>query len=149
MIFFQLNLSQKIPMNELLFERCLVYVVNRLADDLYDSETAFAEKVFTDTSSPVNAWRAVRNGQKGGFRKVSVREAWNMASAIGMSIDTLFFKVVRELDEGWSLDKDISVHKVKKAGRPPKKGATENQKTDICGPTQLSADDKQTEKYAS
>ena len=113
-------------MNELLFERCLVYVVSRLADDLFQTETAFADKVFTDTSSPVNAWRAVRNGQKGGFRKVSVREAWNMAEAVGMSIDSLFFKVVRELGEGWTMEQDVSLRK-SDAGRPSKKSLEKNE----------------------
>lgn len=107
-------------MNGYLFERCMVTLVCKLVEENFPSHTEFAKRVFGDSENPSNAWRYIRNGQKGKPKRLGVEDAFNMACALGMDLETLCWKVHRELKEGWSLSEDIYNLEQNKPGRPRK-----------------------------
>lgn len=137
-------------MNGEIFERCLVYVLGKRAEELGLNDTEFSNKVPAlkkKTGTPQNAWRAIRNGQRGKFREVSIEEAYDMAIAVGTTVDKLCWDVFNELRNGWSLEKDVSLDK-SKPGRPSKKPhskkeASENQESYTHRPAQPSSDEIQ------
>lgn len=43
-----------------------------------------------------------------------------MASALGMDLETLCWKVRREIEEGWTLEQDVCRQEEPKRGRPKK-----------------------------
>lgn len=122
-------------MDALLFERCLVSLVAEKAIEKYGTHADFAKIAFAGTAAPLNVWRAIRNGQKGKPREVSLRDAVQMADAIGMDLEVLCWQVARKLADGWASDDDVCL-KPSPRGRPqrqdgPQEGALPTERTQI------------------
>ena len=105
-----------------IFERCLVAIVNKMAEEKFSSHSEFAKLAFPLAEAPTNNWRHVRNGSnRGKARRLGVEDAYNIAAALAIDIEVLFWKTRREIEEGWTLEQDIAnLASRTKAGRPPK-----------------------------
>ena len=110
-----------------LFERCFVSFVSKLALERCGSHSEFGRLVFTDAESPINTWRNIRNGNRGKLRDITLKEAFQMAEALGTDLETLCWKVQKELEGGWTLAQDICHQEEAKSGRPRKRNKEESQ----------------------
>ena len=111
-------------MNGYTFERCFVSFVSRLAVENCGNHSEFARIAFSDSEAPANVWRNIRNGNRGKLRDVTLTDAFNMASTLGMDLETLCWKVRREIEEGWTPEEDVCYQEDSKPGRRKKR--TEN-----------------------
>ena len=105
------------------FERCFVSFVSKLAVEKYGNHSSFARVVFPEAESPINVWRNVRNGNRGKLRDITLKDACNMAQALEMDLETLCWKVHREIKEGWTPAQDVCHQEETKPGRPKKSEA--------------------------
>ena len=121
-------------MNGYLLQRCFVNLVwSILAEGMrspsakYKTNYDFAKAAFPNDSNPEKVWQFIRLGQKGVPRGVSIEEAYSMAQAIDEKVDRLLVKAEMLIEDGWSLDQDISKSvEAKQPGRPPKKEPQKN-----------------------
>lgn len=116
-------------MNGELLQRCFVNIVCAILDEeiqkhtpKYASYAAFAKVAFPNEAHSYKFWQAIRLGQKGKPRGVSIEDAFNMAQALGESVDRLLIKAEMLISDGWDLSQDVfSDNDNKKRGRPAKK----------------------------
>lgn len=106
-------------MESFLFERCFIWWIYQKAKDAGLNHTTFALLAFKESESPPNTWRAVRNGNKGKFRLLTLQDAINMCDALGIELETALWQVRQEIKNGWTIAQDIS-NLSEKAGRPTK-----------------------------
>jgi hypothetical protein len=99
-----------------IFERCLIWVVCKKAEELEQAlnDSQLAKGVF-DVGHPVNAWRSTRNST----RALTLQEAYRLAGKIDLPFENLCWDVCNELRNGWTLKQDVSLKKPA-PGRPSK-----------------------------
>ena len=110
-------------------ERCFVnLVLSMVLEDVHSDNPRFASQgdfskaAFPNEPNHAKIWQAIKQGQKNSPRKVSVEEAYSMASALGESLDRLLVKAELKIEEGWGLNDDIYFSiAAKQPGRPKKK----------------------------
>jgi hypothetical protein len=80
-----------------ILERMLVDEISMRADKKGYSQAAFARLVFGDNGTSVGRWAKIRGGT-GGNKPQSLRvfEAFAAATALGLSLNELVYKVERE-----------------------------------------------------
>lgn len=128
-------------MDGYIFERCFVSYVSRLAVEQCGNHSEFARIAFDGVEAPANTWRNIRNGNRGKLRDVTLKDAFNMASSLGMDLETLCWKVRREIEEGWTPEQDVCHQEDGKPGRrkkraegaqPPSQSASGKAEKNFC-----------------
>lgn len=123
-------------MNGKLLERCFVNLVCSFVGKepengfcFPQSHADFAKKAFASSSSPIKTWQAIRLGQRGKARNVSIEESYQMAEAINEKVDRLMIKAESLIQLGWTLEQDVfNSLEAKQAGRPIGKTKKRDQK---------------------
>lgn len=95
---------------------------NEKSNPAYKTHAEFARAAFFYEANPVKTWQAIRLGQKGKPREVSVAEAFYLAEAMGEKIDRLLIKSELMIESGWDVKSDVfEKEENKQPGRPSKK----------------------------
>lgn len=102
------DMAHKNRMNNLNYERCLVYIFVELGKKAGLKHAQLAKLAWPQASDPGKKWRAIRNINVTQPQSLTVSDAASLAAALGKNLSAICLLAETRILEGWDYTKTDS-----------------------------------------
>lgn len=107
------NMVHRDRMNNLNYERCLVYIFTELSQKAGLKHAQLARLAWPHASDPGKKWRAIRNVNVTQPQTLTVFDAASLADALGKNLSAICLMAEARILEGWDYSKADSQEAVR------------------------------------